>query len=63
MSGVYCKNLQYQAEIAIFRSLTLLHFRGASINISVSAWLAVAVFHFHIRPEAYSYVLPYRHSL
>jgi len=65
MSGVNCKNLHYQAEIAIFHSLTIIHFRGASINTSTSAggWLAVAVLHFQIRQGAYSCVLPFLHSL
>ena len=63
MSGVYCKKLQYQAEIAIFHSLTLIHFRGASINFSAGGWLGVAVFHFQIRQGAYSYILPFLHSL
>lgn len=63
MSGVYCKNLQYQAEIAIFHSLTLIHFRGASINFSAGGWLAVAVFHFQIGQGAYRYILPLLHSL
>ena len=63
MYGVYCKNLHYEAEIAIFHSLTLIHFRGASINTSAGGWPAVAVLHFQIRQGAYSCVLPFLHSL